>query len=146
VLAEMDIVIASVHSRFEQTAEEMTARLLRAVGNGQVRILGHPTGRRLSRRPAYAFDFERVATACAAAGVAMEINAAPERLDLNADLAKKAAATGVRIAINTDAHHPDHLDFIRHGVATARRAGIGPERVINTLEPTDLLAALRAKP
>lgn len=146
VLGEMDIVIASVHSRFEQTAEEMTARLLRAVGNRQVRILGHPTGRRLLRRPAYAFDFERVATACAAEGVAMEINAAPERLDLSADLARKAAATGVRIAINTDAHHPDHLDFIRHGVATARRAGIGPERVVNTLEPAALLAALRAKP
>ena len=146
VLAEMDIVIASVHSRFEQSAEEMTSRLLRAVGNRQVRILGHPTGRRLLRRPAYVFDFERVATMCAAQGVVMEINAAPERLDLNADLARKAAAAGVRIAINTDAHHPDHLDFIRHGVATARRAGIGPEGVINTLEPATLLAALRAKP
>ncbi|MGH9536240.1 MAG: helix-hairpin-helix domain-containing protein [Terriglobales bacterium] len=146
VLAEMDIVIASVHSRFDQSAEETTARLLRAIGHGQVRILGHPTGRRLLRRPPYAMDFDRVAAACSQAGVVMEINASPERLDLNAELARRAAELGARLAINTDAHHPDHLDFISHGIATARRAGIGADRVLNTLGPEELLAALRPKP
>lgn len=146
VLAEMDIVIASIHSRFDQPEAETTARLLRAIANPHVRILGHPTGRRLLRREPLAMDAGAVARACAAAGVAMEINASPERLDLNADLARSAAAHGVRFAINTDAHHPEHLDFIAHGIATARRAGLAAEQIVNTREPEALLAALRPKP
>lgn len=146
VLAGMDIVIASIHSRFDQPQAESTARLLRAIANPHVRVLGHPTGRRLLRREPLAMDADAVARACAAAGVVMEINASPERLDLNADLARSAAAHGVRFAINTDAHHPEHLDFIAHGIATARRAGLAAEQIVNTREPEALLAALRPKP
>lgn len=146
VLAEMDIVIASVHSKFDQPEAETTARLRRAIANPYVRILGHPTGRRLLRREPIAMDADGIAAACAAAGVAMEINASPERLDLNADLARAAATHGVRFCIDTDAHHPEHFGFMVHGIATARRAGISREQVLNTLEPDDLLAALRPRP
>lgn len=146
VLAQMDVVIASVHSKFEQPATEITARLLRAIANPYTRILGHPTGRRLLRREPIAMNLDAVASACAAAGVVMEINASPERLDLNADLARAAARRGARFSIDTDAHHPSHLDFIVHGIAVARRAEIGPSQVINTLDPEALLKAMRPKP
>lgn len=146
VLAEMDIVIASVHSKFDQPEAQTTARLLRAIANPYVRILGHPTGRRLLRREPIALNADAVAAACAAAGVVMEINASPERLDLNAELARAAAAHGARFAIDTDAHHPEHFGFIVHGIAIARRAGLTPAQVINTLEPDALLAALRPRP
>ncbi|MGH9580899.1 MAG: DNA polymerase/3'-5' exonuclease PolX, partial [Terriglobales bacterium] len=105
VLEEMDVVIASVHSHFQQEPERMTERLLRALGNRNTAILGHPTGRLLLRRDAYHFDLEAVMRAAAAAGVAMELNAAPERLDLCDVHLRLAKQLGVKIVINTDAHH-----------------------------------------
>ncbi len=145
VLAQLDIVIASVHSRFDQEAESMTARLLRAVEHPCVRLLGHPTGRLLLRREPYAFDVEAVVKACARHGVAMELNASPERLDLKDQHLRLCRQHGVKIIINTDAHHPRHLDNIRFGIATARRGWLTAGDVLNTRSAADLERALRPR-
>lgn len=142
-LAELDLVIGSIHSRFDQSMEETTARLIRAVANPYLSILGHPSGRLLLRRPAYAYDFERVAAACAANGVALEINASPERLDINDVQARRCQQLGVGVVINTDAHHPRHLDLIGYGIATARRGWLEAGNVLNTLPVAELLQRLR---
>ena len=139
-LAELDLVIASVHSHMSMEAAEMTDRLLRALESPQVRILGHPTGRMLLQREGYPFDFDRVAADAAKRGVWLEINASPERLDLSGPLVRAAKAKGARFTISTDAHHPSHLASMRYGVVTARRGWLGPEDVMNTL-PADRFAA-----
>ncbi|RME76961.1 MAG: DNA polymerase/3'-5' exonuclease PolX [Planctomycetota bacterium] len=142
-LAELDVVVASVHSHFGQDLETMTARLLRAIESGRVDILGHPTGRLLLRRDPYAFDPERVFAAAKAAGVALEINASPLRLDLSDTLAKAAHEAGCALVISTDAHHPTHLDFLRYGVDVARRGWCERRHVLNTEpDPERLLARL----
>jgi len=139
VLAQMDLVIASVHSHFNQTAEEMTARLLTAIANPNVSLIGHPTGRILLRRDAYPFDMEKVLRAAARHKVAMELNAYPDRLDLCDRHLRQASQLGVKIVINTDSHHTTHLEKIRFGVLEARRAWLTPADVLNTL-PTDEFA------
>ncbi|MGA8111319.1 MAG: DNA polymerase/3'-5' exonuclease PolX, partial [Acidobacteriaceae bacterium] len=116
VLAQMDVVIASVHSLFNLPAAEMTARLLRAVENPQVRILGHPTGRLLLRREPYGFDVRAVLARCAELGVAVEHNAHPDRLDLCDRDLRLAKELGSKIVINTDAHHTSHLAKMRYGI------------------------------
>lgn len=143
VLAQLDVVIGSIHSRFDQPEAETTARLLRAVANPNLDILGHPSGRLLLRREPYAYDFEQVLAACRQAGVAMEINASPERLDLNALQARRCRQQGVPVVINTDAHHPRHFDNLRHGIATARRGWLEAADVLNTRPVEAFLAALR---
>jgi DNA polymerase (family 10) len=143
-LAELDVVVASVHSFMNLEPAEMTDRLLRAIENPHVRILGHPTGRVLLHRDAYAYDFEAVSAAAARRGVAMELNASPERLDLHATLLRMAKAKGVRFVISTDAHHPKHLANMRYGVATARRGWLEKKDVLNTLPPEEFLRALRS--
>ncbi|MGH9393806.1 MAG: PHP domain-containing protein, partial [Terriglobales bacterium] len=145
VLAQLDIVIGSIHSRFDQSREETTARLLRAVANPHLDVLGHPSGRLLLRREAYAYDFEQVLAACAAAGVAMEINASPERLDLNDVQARRCKQQGVPVVVNTDAHHPRHLANLRYGISVARRAWLEAGDVLNTLPAESLLARLRQR-
>ena len=132
-LAELDFVIGSVHSYMNQEAAEMTDRLLRALECPHIRALGHPTGRLLLVRDAFPFDFDRVATEAARRGVAMEINASPERLDLHDTLLRQAKARGVRFVISTDAHHPKHLLNMRYGVTMARRGWLEASDVINTL-------------
>jgi DNA polymerase (family 10) len=132
-LAELDFVIGSVHSYMNQEAAEMTDRLLRALECPHLRALGHPTGRLLLARDAFPFDFDRIATEAARRGVAMEINASPERLDLHDTLLRQAKARGVRFIINTDAHHPKHLLNMRYGVTMARRGWLEASDVINTL-------------
>ncbi|HEU5453321.1 MAG TPA: DNA polymerase/3'-5' exonuclease PolX [Terriglobales bacterium] len=144
VLAEMDIVIASVHSRFDQDAAQMTERLLKAVSNPNTSILGHPTGRLLLRRDAYQFDVEKVLNAAARNKVAMELNAYPDRLDLCDRHLRMAKERGVKIVINTDAHHTSHMEKIRYGVLQARRAWLTPADVLNTL-PADAFAAAMKK-
>ncbi len=139
VLAQMDIVIASVHSHFNQSSEEMTARLLKAIGNPNVSIIGHPTGRILLRRDAYPYDMDAVLQAAARNKVAMEQNAYPDRLDLGDRHLRMAKQYGVKIVINTDSHHTSHLEKIRFGVLQARRAWLTPEDVLNTL-PVDKFA------
>lgn len=139
VLEQMDLVIASVHSHFNQTAEEMTGRLLKAIENGNVSVIGHPTGRILLRRDAYAYDMHAVLQAAARNKVAMELNAYPDRLDLCDRHLRMAKAHGVKIVINTDSHHTSHMEKIRYGVLQARRAWLTPEDVLNTL-PVDRFA------
>ena len=139
VLEQMDVVIASVHSHFNQSPAEMTDRLLKAVENPNTSIIGHPTGRLLLRRDAYQFDMDAVLKAAAKHRVAMELNAYPDRLDLNDRHLRLAKQYGVKIVINTDSHHTSHLEKIRFGVLQARRAWLTKEDVLNTL-PTQKFA------
>jgi DNA polymerase (family 10) len=145
-LAELDLVIGSVHSHMNMEAAEMTDRLMRALECPHLRILGHPTGRILLHREPFPFDFDRIVAEAVRRGVRLEINASPERLDLNAVMARAAKAKGARFAISTDAHHPRHLAQMRYGVLTARRAWLGPEDILNTLPLDRFEAALRARP
>lgn len=145
VLAQMDVVIASIHSRFEQPREEMTARVLRAIENPYVRILGHPTGRLILRREPFAIDLGAVLRRAAELGVAMEHNAAPERLDLCDRDLRMAKEMGCKIAINTDAHDCRTLGKMRYGIRQLQRAWLEPKDVLNTLGPDEFLAALRPR-
>ncbi len=133
VLEQMEVVIASVHSHFNQSAEEMTARLLKAIENPNVSIIGHPTGRILLRRDAYPYDMDAVLEAAARNKVAMELNAYPDRLDLSDRHLRMAKQHGVKIVINTDSHHTTHMEKIRYGVVQARRAWLTAGDVLNTL-------------
>ena len=142
VLEQMDLVIASVHSHFNQEASEMTDRLLQAMSNPSVSILGHPTGRQLLRRDAYAMDMEAVLDAAARRKVAMELNSYPERLDLNDRHLRMAKERGVKIVINTDSHHTSHMAKIRYGVLQARRAWLTKEDVLNALPLAKFLKAV----
>jgi len=146
VLAQMEIVIASIHTRFEQSREEMTARVIRAIENPYVRILGHPTGRLLLRREPFALDLGAVLRRAAELGMAMEHNAAPERLDLNDRDLRLAKESGCKIVIDSDSHDARNLGRMDYGLLQLRRAWLGPEDVLNTLEAEDFLAALRARP
>lgn len=146
LLKDFDIVLVSVHSRMTQPAEEMTARLLKALENPYVRILGHPTGRQILRRDPFQFDLERVFEAARKKGVILELNGNPERLDLCDRHVKLAREKGMKIIISTDAHHPDHFDFMRYGVMTARRGWMEKKDVLNTFPPEKLLASLRPLP
>ncbi len=143
VLEQMDIVIASVHSHFNQRATEMTDRLLKAVENPNVSLLGHPTGRLLLRRDAYGFDLDAVLKLAAQKKVAMELNSYPDRLDLCDRHLRLAKQHGVKIIINTDSHHVSHLDKIRFGIRQARRAWLTKEDVWNTLPETSFAKALK---
>jgi DNA polymerase (family X) len=131
-LAELDIVIGSVHSHMNQEPEEMTDRLLRALECPHMKAMGHPTGRLLTQREPFAFDFDRVIAEAVRRGVWLEINASPERLDLSAQHVRAANARGARFIISTDAHHPKHLFNMRYGIATARRGGLTAGDVVNT--------------
>ena len=142
-LAALDYVIASVHSHMNLEPAEMTDRLLAAIENPHVHAVGHPTGRLLLHRDAYAYDFEKVAIAAARHGVLLEINASPERLDLSAPLIRLAKSKGVRFVIATDAHHPKHLANMRYGVQTARRGWLEARDIVNTLPLAEFRKALR---
>ena len=146
VLAQMDVVIASVHTRFDQSREETTARVLRAIENPYVRILGHPTGRLLLRREPFALDMGAVLRRAAELGVAVEHNAAPERLDLNDRDLRLAKELGCKIVINSDSHDARNLGKMDYGIRQLRRAWLGPADVLNTLSAPDFLAALRPRP
>jgi DNA polymerase (family 10) len=145
VLAQMDIVIASVHSHFNLTAEAMTKRLVKTIDNPYVSLIGHPTGRILLRRDAYAFDMEAVLQAAARNRVAMELNAYPDRLDLCDRHLRQAKQAGVRIVINTDSHHTSHMEKMRYGVLQARRAWLTPNDVLNTLTADQFASAMKHK-
>ncbi len=145
VLAEMEIVIASVHTGLQMPREAMTERILRAIENSYVRILGHGTGRLLLRREPYELDLPAVLRRCAELSVAVEHNAAPERLDMCDRDLRLALEMGCRLAINTDAHDTRHLDKMHFGVRQLRRAWVTPQQVLNTLPIDELLAALRQR-
>jgi len=143
VLAQMDVVIASVHSVFNQEPAQMTERLLKAVANPNTSIIGHPTGRLQLRRDAYHFDMDAVLTSAAKHKVAMELNSYPDRLDLNDVHLRQAKQRGVKIVINTDSHHTSHLDKIRYGILQARRAWLTKNDVLNTLAAQGFAKAMK---
>ncbi|HEU4636591.1 MAG TPA: DNA polymerase/3'-5' exonuclease PolX [Edaphobacter sp.] len=146
-LAQMDIVVASVHSRFDQPAEEITNRILRAMENPYVRILGHPTGRKVLKRDPYAVNIETIVNRAAQLGVAVEHNASPARADLNDLHLRLARQHRCKIVVNTDAHSTGELDQLRYGITQLRRAWLTAADVLNT-QPTAeaLLAAMRKYP
>ena len=146
VLAQMEIVIASVHTRFEQSREEMTARVMRAIENPYVRILGHPTGRLLLRREPFAIDIAAVLRRAAELGVAMEHNAAPERLDLNDHDLRLAKELGCKIVMSSDSHDARNLGKMDYGARQLRRAWLTPDDVLNTRDAKKFLAGLRKRP
>ncbi|MGA8763200.1 MAG: DNA polymerase/3'-5' exonuclease PolX [Candidatus Sulfotelmatobacter sp.] len=143
VLAQMDVVIASVHSAFNQEPAKMTERLLKAIENPNTSIVGHPTGRLLLRRDAYHFDLDEILAAAAKHKVAMELNSYPDRLDLNDVHLRQAKKRGVKIVINTDSHHTSHLEKIRYGVLQARRAWLTKDDVLNTLPVEKFAKAMK---
>ena len=142
VLAELDVVVASVHTRLKMSREEMTARLIRAMEHPHVDIIGHPTGRLLGQREPYDVDMERLVEAAARTGTALEINASPDRLDLSDAHARLARERGVTLVISTDAHSRYELRFMEYGIAVARRAWVEPKDVLNTLSLKELQARL----
>ncbi|MFN9297365.1 MAG: DNA polymerase/3'-5' exonuclease PolX [Acidobacteriota bacterium] len=136
-LEQLDFVVGSVHSHMNLDEGAMTERLLAALENPFVKVVGHPTGRVLLQRDAYGYAFEKIAARAAEKGVAMEINASPERLDLHAQLIRAAKAKGVRFTISTDAHHPRHFLNMKYGVKMARRGWLERGDVLNTLTKGD---------
>jgi DNA polymerase (family 10) len=145
-LARFDIVLAAVHSRFDLPPRQQTARLLAAIRHPAVRVLAHPTARLIGRRAPMRYDLEAVARAAAEAGVWLEIDAQPERLDLNDVMAHVARAAGARFVISTDAHAAAELRFLPFGVDQARRAWLTRADVMNTLPLDRLLKAMRPPP
>ena len=143
ILKQFDIVLVSVHSRMNMPGPEMTTRLLKALANPYVRILGHPTGRQILKRDPFAFDLEKVFAAAREFGVILELNGNPERLDLSDLNVKLARDRGMKVIISTDAHSPEHFKLMRYGVVTARRGWLSKHDVLNTLPPEKLLASLR---
>jgi len=146
VLAQLDVVVASVHSYMNLESAEMTDRLLAAIENPYTQIIAHPTGRLVLRRDPFHYDMEKVLNAAKEHGVAMECNAYPDRLDLKDVHLRMARERGVKIVISTDSHTTANLRYMKYGVETARRGWIEKNEVINTLPLDHFLAALRAKP
>ena len=142
-LAQADWVTASVHFGFKQSREEITDRILGAIAHRSVHSISHPSGRLISRRPAYDYDLTAVIQAAAEHGKCLEINANPERLDLNDLQASAAVEAGVMMVINTDAHAVGHLDLMKYGIGVARRAGIVKKQVLNTKTTKQMLAWLK---
>ncbi|MEJ2511614.1 MAG: DNA polymerase/3'-5' exonuclease PolX [Anaerolineales bacterium] len=143
ILADLDLVVASLHVSMRQPRQQITQRMLNAIKNPHVDIIGHPTNRLLPDRAGSDLDMEAVFQAASKHGVALEINANPQRLDLNDIHARRAIELGIPLAINTDAHAPQHLDLIHFGVATARRAWAQKENVINTWTVEEITAWLK---
>lgn len=132
LLAELDIVVGSVHSRFKSTKEEMTQRILRAMDNPHLKIIGHPTGRLINQREPYQVDLAKVFEKAAERGIALEVNSFPNRLDLKDVHIRQAKETGCMLSIDTDSHAPDHLHYAIYGIAQARRGWLEARDVINT--------------
>jgi DNA polymerase (family X) len=145
ILAELDIVIASVHSAFNQSRDEMTARLLRAIENPYVNIIGHPTGRNVETFPGYEFDHDAVFAAAARTGTALEIDGQPARLDLPSSLARRAKAFGVTFTTDSDAHRVSDLDNVGYAIGQARRGWITAAEVLNTRPLEGVMAFVAAK-
>jgi len=145
VLAQLDAVVASVHSHMNLPAEQMTERLLRAFENPYLRILGHPTGRLVLRREPFTFYMEAILKEARRRNIAMEINSFPDRLDLKDHHVRLAKQHGVKIVISTDSHHTKHLSHMKYGVLVARRAWLTKKDVLNTLPPEKFLEVLKRK-
>jgi DNA polymerase (family 10) len=146
ILAQLDVVVCSVHSYMNLDRAAMTERLLAAIENPYTQIIAHPTGRLLLRRDPFDYDMEKVLEACAKHGVAMECNSYPDRLDLKDVYLRMCKERGVNVVISTDSHNTSNLSFIRYGVTMARRGWLEKKNVINTLPTAEFLQALRPKP
>jgi len=146
ILAQLEVVVCSIHSYMQLDRSAMTDRMLRCIENPYTQIIGHPTGRRLLARESFDYDMEKVLDACAKHGVAMECNSYPERLDLRDVYLRMCKERGVKVVISTDSHNTLHLPYIRYGVTMARRGWLEKSDVINTLPVDQFLAALRPKP
>jgi len=146
ILAQLDVVVCSIHSYFNLDRTAMTERMLAAIENPYTQIIAHPTGRLLLRRDALDYDMEKVLDACAKHGVAMECNSYPDRLDLKDVYLRMCKERGVKVVISTDSHRAANLSFVRYGVTTARRGWLTKKDVINTLPVNEFLEALRPKP
>ena len=144
ILEELDIVVASVHSRFKMKKEEMTKRIIKAMENKNVDIIGHPTGRLLDRREPYEVNMEELIEAAAETGTALELNANPNRLDLNAAYCRLAVSKGVILAVNTDSHDTDQFSYMGLGIGTARRGWAEKRSVLNCLTLAKLRKELSA--
>lgn len=144
-LAELDLVVASPHVALQQPPEQATERILRAIRNPHVDIIGHPTGRLIDRRQGAPIDLDAIARAAAEHGVLLEVNSGPERLDLEGAAARRALELGATLTINSDAHQPDNLPWVRLGVLTARRGWATAERVANTWPLERLMEWLRRR-
>jgi DNA polymerase (family X) len=145
-LAQMEVVVCSIHSFFNLERAEMTERMLAAIENPYTQIIAHPTGRRIMQREELDYDMEKILDACAKHGVAMECNSYPERLDLKDVYLRMCKQRGVKVVISTDSHSSVHLQYIKYGVAMARRGWLEKKDVLNTLPVEDFLGALRPKP
>jgi len=132
ILAGFDIVIASVHANFNLAKDEMTERIIKAIENPYVNIIGHPTGRMLGQRQPFEFDYEQVLKKAKANDVILEINASPSRFDLDDTMARDALREGVKLIINTDSHHSDQYEYMKYGICIARRAWAEPKDIVNT--------------
>ncbi len=139
VLAWLDFCIAAIHSNFGLSREEQTARLIRAIEHPAVRVIAHPTTRRLGTRPQIDFDIDAVLDAAGRTGTALEVNGHLDRLDLPADLARRAAAAGVALVADSDAHRPDEMGNVANAVAVLQRAGVPPDGVVNAWKAHRLL-------
>jgi DNA polymerase (family 10) len=138
VLERLDVVIFAVHSHFDLPADKQTERIIRAMDNPNSNILAHPTARQIEKRPAYEVDIGRLMDAALERGCFLELNAQPDRLDLDDVYCKMAKERGLKIAVSTDAHGTEELKFIRFGVYQARRGWLEPDDVLNTRSWTDL--------
>jgi len=143
VLAKLDIVLASVHSNFKMSREDMTARICRAMENPNVDIIAHPTGRVIARRSGYEVDFEKILECAKKTGKILEINAHPDRLDLNDAHIKKAAQAGVKLSIGTDSHSKTQLGYLELGTAQARRGWAEKKDIINAMSYEELIKFLK---
>ena len=146
ILAQLDVVVCSIHSYFNLDRAAMTDRMLAAIENPYTQIIGHPTGRLLLKREGVDYDMEKVLDACAKHGVAMECNSYPDRLDLKDVYLRMCKERGVKVVISTDSHTAANLSFIRYGVVMARRGWLEKKDVINTLPTEEFLGELREKP
>jgi DNA polymerase (family 10) len=143
MLDELDLVIASIHQGFKQSKEAQTNRILKAMENRHVNIIGHPTGRFIGERPGYELDFEKVFKAAKENNVFIEINAHPKRLDMNDVNARSAKEAGLMIPVNTDAHSVNNLNLMEYGVSTARRAWCTKSDILNALSLNELLKRIK---
>lgn len=145
VLKEFDIVIASIHTGFKESESQLTDRILSAINNPYVTIIGHPTGRKIAEREAYPIDLDKIFKASAETGTILEVNSFWDRLDLSDVNCRKAKETGVIVAISTDAHNVEHFNMMKFGVATARRGWLEKKDVLNTYKLKDLLSIIKNK-
>ena len=142
-LKRFDFVIASIHSGLKNSREKATARILKAMENRYVNIIAHPTGRLINKRKGYELDFEKIFDKSNKTNTFLEINAFPDRLDLNSINIREAINHKCRLAINTDAHNIEHLDFMRYGIGTARKGWAESKDIINTKSLNELLKAIK---